>query len=203
MKQAHVLNETEKRNYFRIDDVAILHYKQISAETMVSADNRIEQATINKLTMKARFDSMTRELQPLLKMVAKSNSSMSHCLKTIDTKLNMLSEYVMESEIEDMNVKPQHVNIGAGGLSFSALSPLLAGAMIETRLVLLPENTGVFSYARVISCSKLDQVNEEGHQYRLGIEFVNMDESVRDLITRHVLCREQELLHNEKQPHKN
>ena len=92
MKQAHVLDEDEKRAYFRIDDVAILNYKQVSMDCLQSADSRVDQAAINKLTMKARFDSMTRELQPLLKMIAKSNTSVSRCLETIDKKLNMLSE---------------------------------------------------------------------------------------------------------------
>ena len=110
----------------------------------------------------------------------------------------MLSEYVIESEIENMDVKPQHVNIGAGGISFTAKKPLLAGAMMETRLILLPENTGVFSYAKVVSCSKLDEPHEDAHSYRIALEFIKMDDNVRDLITRHVLCREQEIVNKNK-----
>ena len=191
MKQAHVLTESEKRNYFRIDDMAIIKHRQVTDEHVCSQQYRQEQARVNKLTLKARFESMSREMQPLLRMIDKSNSKIASYLQALDNKLNLLSEYMIECEMEDMNIEPQHINLGAGGISFTSACPVMTGAMLELRMVMLPENTGIFTYARVVSCSKLDAPNEAQHQYRIGLEFINMEDDVRDLITRHVLHKEQ------------
>ncbi len=198
MKQAHVLSDTEKRSFFRIDDVAIIKHRQVSEEHVTSEAYRHEQARVNKLTLKARFESMSREMQPLLKVIDKSHSKIARYLEALDRKLNLLSEYVIECEMEDMNIEPQHINIGAGGVSFASPCPVMVGSMLELRMILLPENTGIFTYARVVTCSKLDKKDDEQNQYRIALEFVNMEDDVRDLITRHVLFKEQSLLQQKK-----
>lgn len=194
-----MLSDTEKRSFFRIDDMAIIKHRQVSDEHVNTDAWRHEQVDINKLTLKARFDSMSREMQPMLKMIGKSNSRIADYLEALDRKLNMLSEYVIECEMAEMNIKPRQVNIGAGGISFASGSPVMVGAMLELRMIMLPENTGIFSYARVVTCSKLDEPDEDGNQYRIALEFVNMDDDVRDLITRHVLRKEQEQLRKQAQ----
>lgn len=197
MKQAHILSEDEKRNFFRIDDIAILQYKPVNEETVRAQQLGTAAKHVDRLTLKARFDSMSRECQPMLKMIAKSNGRIADYLEIIDQKINMLSECVLEDELSEMNVEPQHINIGAGGLSFSTAAPIMTGAMLELRMVLLPENTGIFSYVRVVMCSKLEEATEDCHQYRVALEFINMEDDVRDLITKHVLCKEQRMLTSE------
>ncbi len=198
MKNAHILSDNEKRSFFRIDDVAIIKHRQVTEEQVSSEEYRHEQARVNKLTLKARFDSMTREMQPLLKIIDKSHSKIAQYLDALDRKLNLLSEYVIECAMEDMNIKPQHINLGAGGISFTSSCPVMIGAMMELRMIMLPENTGIFTYARVVTCSKLDEPNEDNHQYRIALEFINMEDDVRDLITRHVLFKEQSMLQQKK-----
>lgn len=196
MTNTNAIAEAAERKYFRIDDVAIVHYKAVDKDDLKSTRNRSEKAVLNKLTLKARFDSMTRELRPMLTMIEKSSTTIATYLEAIDKKLNMLSEYVIETELAEMNAEPQQVNIGGGGLSFSADSPLLVGSMLELRLVLLPENTGVFTFAQVSICKKMDEPDKENNQYKIGLEFVDMVDDVRDLITRHVLAKEQASLIN-------
>ena len=82
------------------------------------------------------------------------------------------------------------MNIGAGGLAFYTSTPLMSGTLIELRLVLLPENTGVSSYARVVCCTRAAE--SEGNGYRIAVEYENMDEEMRDIICRHVLTVERE-----------
>ena len=202
MKQARLLSEDEKRRYFRIDDVAIIKHRQVTDEHISSEAYRHEQARLNKLTLKARFETMTREMKPLLKMIDKSNSRIARYLESLDNKLNLLSEYVIECAMEDMAIEPQHINIGAGGVSFTSETPIMIGATLELRMVMLPENTGIFTYARVVTCNRLEQVSEDGHQYRVALEFVSMEDDVRDLITRHVLAKEQVRLREENHAHR-
>ncbi len=191
MKHAHVKHDIEKRNYFRIDDVAILHYRVLSDEENNNRQDHDDQLVIDKLTLKARFDCISREMQPLYRVIEAGNPEIAQYLSAIDKKLNLLSEYYVEIAMSDMDMSPQRVNLGAGGISFYSSSPAMSGSVVELRLVLLPEHVGIFSYARVVNCTRdNDEVAEKG-PYKISLEFEHMTDDVRDIITRHVLGKEQ------------
>lgn len=192
MKHVQVKKSVEKRSYFRVDDIAILHYRVISEQNHGEDKSYDDQLLIDKLTLKARFDHIAREMQPLYRVIEAGSPEIAQYLSAIDKKLNLLSEYYVEIAMSDMDIAPQKVNLGAGGLSFISASPIMSGAKLELRLVLLPEHTGIFSYARVVACVRnSDGVAETGH-YRISIEFEHMNDDVRDIISRHVLAREQQ-----------
>ena len=192
MKHVQVKKNVEKRNYFRVDDIAILHYRIKSEKSHGADSNYDDQLLIDKLTLKARFDHITREMLPLYRVIEAGSPEIAQYLSAIDRKLDLLSEYYVEIAMSDMDMTPQKVNLGAGGLSFISDSPIMSGALLELRLVLLPEHTGIFSYARVVACVRIsDGAAETGH-YRISVEFEQMSDDVRDMISRHVLAREQE-----------
>jgi len=194
MKHVQVKRDVEKRNYFRIDDIAILHYRIVSEESHAEDKNPDDQQLIDKLTLRARFDCLTREMQPLYRLIEAGSPEIAQYLSAIDKKLNLLSEHYVELAMGDMDMAPQKVNLGAGGLSFISASPIISGAILELRLILLPEHMGIFSYARVVACIRIhDGMAEPGH-YRISVEFERMSDDVRDIISRHVLAKEQEAL---------
>lgn len=190
MKHAHVKQGVEKRNYFRIDDVAILHYTVISEDTYSDRQNNDDQLLIDKLTLKARFDCISREMQPLYRVIEAGSPEIAQYLSAIDKKLNLLSEYYVEIAMSDMDMSPQRLNLGAGGIAFNSPSPVMSGSYLELRLVLLPEHIGIFSYARVVNCTRNNNDPEKG-SYNISAEFENLSDDVRDIITRHVLGKEQ------------
>lgn len=194
MKQIQAKNEIERRSFFRIDDTAILHYRVLSDEDHGGEPNEEDQMLIDKLTLKARFDSISREMQPLFRVIEASNPDIARYLSSLDRKLNLLSEYYAEIAMGDMGMSSQQVNLGAGGMAFASLSPIMIGSVLELRIVLLPEHYGIFSYAKVVSCARDTDDASNGNSYRIAVEFENMSDDVRDIITRHVLGKEQETI---------
>ncbi len=193
MQQNHTAKQADRRNYFRIDDVTILYYRQIHEGESEELDQS-RRLTVDRLMLKAKFESLTRELSPLSKSIAKGSPKLAQYLAAIDAKLNMLSEVVMDCAVDELHEKPQQVNISAGGLSFIAESPMVPGSLLELQIVLLLSNVGIYSKARVVFCKKESDDSEGNRDYRVAVEFVHMDEEFRDLISRHVLKREQEKL---------
>ena len=192
MKHEQAKKDIERRNFFRIDDVAILHYRIISDEEQGGVHHEEDQLLIDKLTLKARFDSISRELQPLLRVIEAGSPDIAQYLSSIDKKLNLLSEYYVATAMGDMDMEPQKINLGAGGISFISSSPMMTGSMLELRLVLLPEHYGVFTHAKVISCVRNGDNVPDNHCYKISVEFKRMSDDVRDTITRHVLNKEQQ-----------
>lgn len=191
MKHEQAKKKVEKRNYFRVDDIAILNYRVVTEKNHCEGKND-DQLLIDKLTLKARFDRITREMQPLYRVIEAGSPEIAQYLSAIDKKLNLLSEYYVEIVMSDMDMVPQKVNLGAGGLSFISESPVMSGAVLELRLVLMPENTGIFSYARVVACIRISDGATGTGNYRISVEFEHMSDDVQDIISRHVLAREQE-----------
>ncbi|MGB5520035.1 MAG: PilZ domain-containing protein [Gammaproteobacteria bacterium] len=192
MKRVQVNKSTERRNYFRIDDFVILHYRIISDEELGKDQHAEDRLMIDKLTLKARFDSISRELQPLFRVIQAASPEIAQYLSSIDKKLNILSEYYVDNAMGDMDMSPQKVNIGAGGLCFLSPSPLMSGTILEMRVVLLPEHYGLFTYARVVSCVRNSDDTDRSNPYKISVQYIHMSDEVRDTITRHVLTRERQ-----------
>ncbi len=194
MKDIEIKPENEKREYFRIDDMAFLSYRIVSwAEVRDSQKPRTNESVSN-LTFKANLDRLSRELQPLYNVIKMSSSNVAKYLSVLDQKINLLSDYLIVDDEADISVEPQEVNIGGGGLSFISDKTISIGAMLELTMKLVPEDMVIHSYAKVITSCSVDRKLDEKIRYRVGVKFEFMDEDVRDFITRHVLVREQALL---------
>ena len=192
MKHVQAKKDSERRSYFRIDDIAILHYRTVTDEEIRSGRHDDDQLLIDKLTLKARFDCISRELLPLFRVIEAGSPEIAQYLSSIDRKLNLLSEYYVDMAMGDMDTSPQKVNLGAGGVSFISSSPMMSGSMLELRIVLLPEHYGVFTYAKVVNCVRSSEDADKKNYYKISVEYERMSDEVRDIITRHVLNKEQQ-----------
>jgi hypothetical protein len=193
MKKENNMNDTERREYFRIDDVTLLHHKVIEGEENEDSGES-DSLLLEKLTLKARFDTISRELQPLLHIISADSPNIAQYLSALEKKLDILAEYLIDSEMSNIGVSPREVNIGAGGVAFFSSSPVMTGALIELRIVLLPENIGIFTLARVVSCLPVSE--NDTNYYKIAVKFEYMNDEVRDLICRHVLTAERASISN-------
>lgn len=194
MKDIDIKSENEKREYFRIDDMAFLSYRIVSWVEVRDLQKPKVNESVSNLTFKANFERLSRELQPLHNVIKLSNSNVAKYLSVLDKKINLLSDYLIDDDVADISVEPQEVNIGGGGLSFVSETSVSIDAMLELTMKLVPEDMIIHSYAKVITCCAIDRKLDEKIRYRVGVKFEFMDEDVRDIITRHVLVREQALL---------
>lgn len=186
-------NNIDKRKYFRVDDIICLTYKILSWADARDIKKMESDFPAHRFECKAKLDRLSRELQPLHKLIKENSPNVAQYLETIDNKISLLCEYLLDAESVDDETELQEVNIGGGGFMFVSDKPINDDAMLEVKIKLLPENYKIFSYAKVVSCDRAD--NGAGiEQYKVAVEFKYMDEDVRNLITRHVLLREQELI---------
>ncbi len=192
-KKVNRASNNDKRKYFRIDDIALLSYRVVSWSEVRSSQKQDSSLPVNKLTIKANLDRLSREMQPLYNIIKSSSPNIAQYLATLDSKISLLSQYLVEDDEAENDIKPQQVNIGAGGLSFIADKHVVTGAMLEIQMKLQPGNMAIFSYARVISCTPLE-ADAEQQDYKIAVEFEFMNDDVRDLITRHVLAKERALI---------
>lgn len=191
MKDVINKSQSERRDYFRIDDVTILYHKVLSGADATDT-NVADKLSVDRLTLKARFDALNRELRPLQQTIKNDYPSIARYLEAIDKKIDMISEILVETEIDDMSTDPQVVNLSAGGVSFVSQQPMSNGSVLAIRVVLLPDNLGIYSRAEVISCNEF--VSDNTKSYKISVKFTDLDEEMQDLISRHVLSKQRESL---------
>lgn len=178
--------ENERRDYFRVDDTARVCFRLRDPHLPLQEDTAYQQRK-KQFGLKARLDHLTREMQPVHKMIAAKNGKVARYLAMIDEKLDLIADSLVINEA-DVDGCAGEVNIGAGGIAFDSPRAVMAGNMLEMEIVLLPEQCVIFSAAKVIACNKQEQDGEA--RYRIAVEFVDMDDDVRDQISRHVIKRE-------------
>jgi len=198
MSQTNSKQESENRRcYFRIDDDVYMHYRVLTGKSVIDNMGFRDQRSIDRLTVKAKFEGLSQEMRSLHHGVINSgNHDIAQYLAAVDKKLNILSEYFIDTELKDMDMELQHVNIGAGGMGFSAKEPIEIGSILEFRIILLPENTCIFSRAKTVACKPEKANKVEKIMYHIAVEFNHMNEEARNLIARHILRKERESINS-------
>jgi hypothetical protein len=184
-----------RRDFCRIDDEVILKFRQLPegagaspAESILDPASRPEEPseTFKVLTRIARHREQVRGL---LRDLRSESPKVSRCIAALEERQELLETLVLLAQLGACSDQRHRVRLSAGGLSFRTGSLLREDSVLLLELILLPSLTGILSRGRVLRSVR--QLGREGDlPYLTAIEFIDMKESTRDLITRHVLARE-------------
>lgn len=188
---------SERRNYFRVDDEVILQYRQVLEDAARASSRSEEGAPADGFNLGSRFAALSQGLIPLMRTIKSESATTARYLAAIDKKLDILAQVLLKQELAEADNLIRKVNLGAGGIAFISKNLLETGSFLELRMILLPEMIGLTIFGQVV-VSGLCESDSPGLQYRTAVEFVELHESDRDLIVSHVRRREQEVLRKER-----
>ena len=196
MVKEQVMNK-ERREYFRINDEVVLDYRLVNEADLDTLRETIESPVPDRFTTASSFAASSRQIAHAFHSVQNDSPEVARCLQALDHKLNTLAQLFVAEEIRLDERTAQDVNLSAGGLAFRAQSQINQGALLETRLVLLPSLMGILMVSRVVHC---ERVNDGDLQFpwQIAVSYEILRESDRELLVRHVMTRETELLRNRR-----
>lgn len=123
-----------------------------------------------------------------------SDKILAEWLKCINSKLDFLINLLSIKQEGFSSLPVKQVNISGGGMSFFSDTPYNIGDVIELKTVLeLLYPVAMYLYGEVLSCEKK---NEE---YKIRVEFINIDEDIRDYIVRFVFHRQRQIIRQQKE----
>ena len=183
----------ERREYFRIKDQVTLEYRAITEMEMESVLLRIRDEVPDRFTVAASFAGTSWQMKHLLQNLDGQSPELAQCLQALDKKLNLLAQLLVAEAVNTQGPCLREVSLSAGGLAFNAERELKPGDHLETRLVLFPSLTGILAVAEVVSCERRGDVNG-GMPWRVAVEYRHIRESDRDLLVKHLLTRQAEML---------
>ncbi|MCW9059079.1 MAG: PilZ domain-containing protein [Gammaproteobacteria bacterium] len=183
----------ERREYFRVKDQVTLEYRVITEVEMECVLLRIRDEVPDRFTAAASFAGTSWQMKHLLQNLSNESPELALCLQTLDKKLNLLAQLLVAETMNTQGACLREVSLSAGGMAFNAERELKHGELLETRLVLFPSVTGILAVGQVVSCERRGDVNG-GMPWRVAVEYRYIRESDRDLLVKHLLTREAEML---------
>ncbi len=176
--------DPERRLSFRIVDNALIELVPVS-EGIATDD----EAVLNSLfPYSSQFELLNdlqhvdQELQQQLFKLSETSSVLAAALQLLNGKIDRLAR---QTDKEDSNQSLQPLSISEGGLAVSTQQPLAIDSLCALRIRLFPEGYALQTLAKVIYL-----LPKEGPNSQLGLQFVNLAESSRDLIARHILSHQ-------------
>ena len=167
-----------KREYSRVDAYIPIEYKLIKPEHKDMIRSRIAGESIL-----AEFKSLPNPDDQLI----------AQWLQTINTKLNEIIR-MMTLQHDGFNcLNITKVNISGGGMSLNTGESFSPGDVLEIKVMLgLQSPMALFLYGEVV------EVTKPHLEYDTSVQFINIDDFVRDEIIRFVFEAEREILREKR-----
>src|SRR5690606_20604464 len=174
---------SNRRSYFRVTD-------RVSLEVQPLSGDKPDVASFFELSAQyqliSEFQLLDSESQALLRGITESDRRLGAYLKLLNRKLDSLCRTLalVNDPIDPASL--QDVSLSEGGLSFCSPTNYPVDARLQMKMILLPSFCGLLLTGRVLSSQA------DGGAHQLHLEFVDLDDSQRQLLARHILRKQQE-----------
>ena len=175
------LDEEERREYYRIDDMIALQIKPLSGPDAASKEVLLDDSPLFNLLSELHLSEF--EAQHLLRQISERDRAIAAFLKSQTKRIDLLSQVVALTVLGHIG-EPQPVVISEGGIDFQHPTPIAAGAHLSIKLVLMPQALGLLLRARVTHC------DPKGDGFDVGTEFESMTDAQRQLLARYILQKQ-------------
>lgn len=185
----------ERRRFCRIDDEIILHFQEIRGRegTPLDATPEVSQHFL----ILSRLAEQREHVRGLLRDLRSESPRVSRCIAALDERIGLMETALLLDQLGSFAELRRPVKLSAGGISFRTGMSYSTDTRLLLEMILLPTLTGIVSHGRVVRSHR--QLGRDGDPpYLTMIEFIDIKESARDLIARHVLARQRQGLRRGK-----
>lgn len=187
----------ERRHFCRIDDEIILQFRPVRAEGGAAPTGAFGDQACQHFLLLSRLAEQREQVRALLRDLRSGSPKLSRCLAALDERIGLIETAVLLDQIGAYADLRQRVKLSAGGLVFRTGVHYARESVLLLEMILLPTLTGIVSRGQVLRSVR--HIGRDGEPpFLTTIEFVDMKESTRDLIARHVLARQSRRLQQER-----
>lgn len=185
----------EKRRYFRVNDTIHLLHRVIDADHI--GRSHVSNDVLANYSLAAALDVLNQEAAALTPRLERRDPEILEYLKIIDGKINLLSQAIVGQDKTFSEHDKKQVELSACGLAFSNDEIIPVGALLELRMLLTSCLVVIVAYGRVVQCRDMRKDNPE-HPYAICVEYINLNDSDRELLIKHVVKRQMQQLRDNR-----
>ncbi|MDD2864044.1 MAG: PilZ domain-containing protein [Methylococcales bacterium] len=189
----------DKRHYFRVSDSINLSYRFID-ETQIAHHSQTSANLLDNCSLSSALELIGNEAAIIHGKLDKIHSDFADYLKLLDMKIDLIAQAVMALSVPEEITENQtrNANISASGIGFDCHEVLQVGQYLEIKILLVHSTVVIVTYAKVVHCIKNSNM-DGNYPYFVGVDYVNMKESDRDLLSKHVAKKQLQQIREQKE----
>lgn len=185
---------SDRREFFRINDMVVVDYQVIEKENVSSVARRIAQSTDDdEGNEKAQLRAIQNAFSHLVDQINHHDREVARALRMLDEKINLVSQSIQRYNNPVNPDDLTEANLSGGGIAFMVEQAVDIRDHVELHMQLLPTANSIHALATVVSCERLLGAGPE-KPYHLRMAFTHMDDQDRNLLVKHTLNRQAEML---------
>ena len=186
MNQLKKTISDDRRHFFRISDSVNLSYRFVD-EQQTKQNLQATSSLLDNCSLSSALELINEESTALHNKLEKVHSDFADYLKLLDIKIDLIAQAVLAlSPSEEISTnETRNANISVSGLGFESNEMLNIGQFLEIKMLLVHSTVVIVTYAKIIHCEK-NPNSYSSYPYFVGVDFLNMKENDRDLLSKHV-----------------
>jgi hypothetical protein len=173
----------ERREYFRIKNWIILDHEAIDSLDEINNDDAVIDHKASQMGILQQLNVLTKESEAYLNSLDDKQSQLGDSLINLNKRVDLLTQFAIQTLHRDQKNLTE-VDISGGGLRFKSTENYPIDQLIKLDIVLIPECVAIEACARVVYCVPF----EEAELYEVALTFVQLSESDRDAIIKHIFA---------------
>ena len=186
----------ERRRFFRIDDAINLYYKIVDEKEVIAA-SKMSDDVLSNCSLVTALEMLDQESRLIMFRIEKNEPEIAEYLKTLDSKISLLSQAVMRQGNDFSESKMCNTNISASGLAIEIDHSIEVGEYLEIKLLLTSCIAVILIYGKVVYCKKNTEAGA-AIQYQVGIDYVNLNDQDREILIKHIVKRQMQQIREQK-----
>jgi hypothetical protein len=180
----------ERRKYYRINDVVLLRYEEMSDEASDSPQRGDTGGLeISTGSLLAEID---RELNQAINTVWREHPVTAQALGLLNRKISVIAAQALEYEEAGVHSYDNTmVNLSGCGIAFEAREALHPGARLQLSIILKPSQITLSIAGKVVSCE--DRLSSSAMPYWVRVDFDD-DLAAQEQLIQHVVQKQGALL---------
>lgn len=189
----------DKRHFFRVSDSVNLSYRFID-EAQTQHHPQTSVSLLENCSLSSALELIAEESAIIHNKLEKLHSDFADYLKLLDIKIDLIAQAViaLSTPEEITENQTRNANISASGIGFDCHEQLVVGQFLEIKMLLVHSTVVIVTYAKVVHCIKNSNVQGD-YPYFVGVDYVNMKESDRDLLSKHVAKKQLQQIREQKE----
>jgi c-di-GMP-binding flagellar brake protein YcgR len=175
---------SERRNFYRINDVVGLTYRVLGEEE----DAWPSKSTTFELPVTNLLAEIDHEFNQAANIIWHENPTVAKALGLLNKKLSIIAAHSIQDEDQSVNsYEEMMINISGCGMAFDCTENISPGTRLEIILVLQPSNTQIEITGEVITTKHLANNTDKPYSVR-----VNFDENnaTQEQLIQHIVQKQ-------------
>lgn len=171
--------DNDRRKTFRIDETGSVEVIDVTDRGGAGKSPISYFASSPTFTLAAQLQLIEDDLQSLISRADHKDTFSLELAAVLNRKLNLLATVIHQQETQGAI---NHLSLSEGGLSFIHDQPIAPKQLLALKVRLESDHLGFYAFAQVVYSLAIKQ-----HHYRIGCEFLQLDETTQQLLNRHIL----------------